>query len=127
MPPVVEDTGGARIELRLFGCWDLRVDGRGVELGRREQRLLALLALSGRRSRAYIAGTLWPDTTDKHAQESLRTAVLRSRQAVDDLLEAGRTTVALSLRVTVDVSELVRVAGAGVVNGHDARAVIAMM
>lgn len=111
MPP---ETLTTRVCLKLFGCWDLNVSGRSVELGSREQRLVALLALRGRRPRPYIAGTLWPTSTEPRAQASLRAAVLRSRQAVPGLLDAGRATVALAADVTVDVHELLHVTE----NGH---------
>lgn len=114
MPPETGTDGVDEIRLRLFGCWELVVSGRPVQLGGREQRLVALLALRGRRPRPYVAGTLWPTSTEPRAQASLRAAVLRSRQAVPGLLDAGRRTVALALGVTVDVQEMLRVAG----NGH---------
>jgi len=117
----------SQFDLRLFGCWDLRVDGRAVELGGREQRLLALLALRGRRSRSYVAGTLWPDTTENRAQTSLRTAVLRSRRVVDGILDAGRTTVALAPGVRVDVHEMLRVAEPRHAAVSDPDAITAMM
>jgi DNA-binding SARP family transcriptional activator len=116
-------TESGRLDLRLFGCWDLRVDGMVVELGRREQRLLALLALRGRRTRPYVAGTLWPDSTEHRAQTSLRAAVLRTRQAVQGILEAGRTTVGLAPGVNVDVHQLLRAAD----SDGDPRATMAVM
>src|SRR5512144_2972892 len=73
-------------DLRLFGCWDLRVGERTIKLGGREQRLLALLALRGRRPRSYVAGTLGPPSPEPRAQNSLRAAVLRSRKAAPGLL-----------------------------------------
>jgi DNA-binding SARP family transcriptional activator len=94
----------------LFGCWGLRAWGREVELGRREQRLVALLALRGRRPRPYVSGTLWPSTTETRAQASLRAAVLRTRQAVPGLLDVGRATVALAPEVVVDVHEVLQAA-----------------
>lgn len=101
----------APVELRLFGCWDLRSRAAGsIELGRREQRLVALLALRGRRPRSQIAGTLWPDTTDERALTSLRSAVLRIRRSAGDLLLVGRSTLALADHVRVDVQEMVRCA-----------------
>lgn len=99
-----------RLELRLFGCFDLRVEGRSVEMGRREQKLVAFLALRGRRSRAYVAGMLWPDTSESRAMTSLRTAVLRSRRAVPGVLETGRTNLALAADLDVDVDRLLRCA-----------------
>lgn len=122
----VTDASG-RLDLTLFGCWDLCVDGRTVSLGRREQRLLALLALRGRRPRSYVAGTLWPTSTETRAQNSLRAAVLRTRHAVPGLLDAGRTTVALAPEVHVDVHEMVRLAASGQAVGSDPRATMAML
>ena len=57
-------TSKETLELRLFGCWDLRAGSHAVPLGGREQRLVALLALRGRRARSQIAGTLWSDESD---------------------------------------------------------------
>lgn len=98
-------------ELSLFGCWDLRWRGQPVTLSGREQRLIALLALQGRRPRYYVAGTLWPESTDDRALTSLRVAALRIRQAVFGLLESDRTTIALSPNVNVDVHDLLLCAG----------------
>ena len=54
-------TSKETLELRLFGCWDLRAGSRAVPLGGREQRLVALLALRGagpgRRSRGCSGRT----------------------------------------------------------------------
>ena len=122
-----ENTQGRRFHLCLLGCWELRVSGDLVELGGREQRLLALLALHGRRSRAYVAGTLWPDSTEKRAQTSLRTAVMRTRHAVEGLLDAGRTTVSLAPGIGVDVHELRRVAESTDVPSLAPRATLAVI
>ena len=96
------------MELRLFGCWDLRAPSGAVELGGREQRLVALLALRGRRPRSQIAGTLWPDSTEDRAMTSLRSAVLRVRRSAEGLLDLGHSTLALSPDVRVDVQQVVQ-------------------
>lgn len=127
MPPEGASNGCGRIHLRLFGCWDLRVSDREVELGRREQRLVALLALRGRRPRPYVAGTLWPTTTETRAQASLRAALLHTRQAVPGLLDVGRTSVALADDVTVDVHEVLRAAASTSVIGTDSDATMALL
>lgn len=90
----------------MFGCWEVRAPAGAVELGRREQRLIAFLALHGRKPRTQVAGMLWPDTTESRAGTSLRSAVLRIRRSVVDLLDVGRTTLALGAQVRVDVHEL---------------------
>ena len=116
-----------RCHLHLLGCWDLRVSGETIELGVREQRLLALLALRGRRPRTYVAGTLWPNSTEDHALTSLRTAILRSRRAVPSILDVGRSNVALHPAVRVDVHDMLRVAEHGdgpVPNPKDSLAVL---
>jgi len=98
----------AGLELRLFGCWELHSPVGSVELGGREQRLVALLALRGRRPRVQIAGTLWPETTEERALTSLRSAVMRVRRAASGLLEIGHSTLALAPDVRVDVQQLTR-------------------
>lgn len=127
MPPEGATNGYGRTHLRLFGCWDLRVSGREVEIGRREQRLVALLALRGRRPRPYVAGTLWPATTETRAQASLRAAVLHTRQAVPGLLDVGRASVALASDVTVDVHDVLRAAANTCVTGTDSDETMALL
>ncbi|GAA1436828.1 hypothetical protein GCM10009641_37330 [Mycobacterium cookii] len=92
--------------LRLLGEWQLVVDGDVVALGGREQRLCALLALTGTRGRAQVAGTLWPESTDARALASLRRAVAQTHQRCPGLLVADRTSVALAADVEVDVHAL---------------------
>ncbi len=93
--------------LQLFGWWELRLGDESVTVGRREQRLLALLALGGRRSRVQIAGTLWPDSTERRAMTSLRSAVWHTREVTDGVLAAQQSTLGLAPHVRVDVTEVV--------------------
>src|SRR6478736_4312498 len=93
-------------DLTLLGGWELAVDGDVVALGGREQRLCALLALSGTRARAQVAGTLWPDSTDARALASLRRAVAQTHQRCAGLLAADRTSIGLAADVVVDVDAL---------------------
>ncbi len=92
--------------LVLLGRWDLVVDGESVRLGGREQRLSALLALTGRRARSQVAGVLWPESTDVRALASLRRAVLQTQRRSPGLLRADRTSIGLHPDVIVDVDEL---------------------
>lgn len=94
--------------LQLLGWWRLSRAGATIQLGGREQRLAALLALWGRRPRVLVASTLWPDTREDRARASLRTAIKRTDEHVPGLLEADRWTVGLSRRVRVDVHALLR-------------------
>ncbi len=93
--------------LQLLGCFALFVDGDLVELGGREERVLALLALRGAQRRSVLAGTLWPDTTEERALSSLRAAVMRLRRADEHLVDAGRSRIALGSSVTTDTGALV--------------------
>ncbi len=93
----------ARVHLQLLDWWELRIEGRPVAVGNREQRLLALLALAGRRSRLQVAATLWPDSTEHHATSNLRAALWHVRRVDPEVLLADRTTLALAPAVCVDV------------------------
>ena len=97
--------------LRLLGGWQLIVDGVEVELGHREQRLVALLGLTDLTGRAQVASALWPESTDEHALGSLRRAVRQCRTRSSGVLVADRLTVALDPGVRVDVDDLQRAAG----------------
>ncbi|MCW2736975.1 BTAD domain-containing putative transcriptional regulator, partial [Nocardioides sp.] len=101
----------APVCLRLLGGWQLIVDGAEVELGHREQRLVALLGLTDLTVRAQVASVLWADSTDEHALGSLRRAVRQCRTRCAGVLVADRLTVALDPGVRVDVDDLRRAAG----------------
>lgn len=104
---VFQGTISGSLTLQLFGWWRLCHRGRGIELGGREQRLTALLALRGTRPRLHIAATLWPDTREDKALASLRAAVLRTQRRAPGLLVASRSTIGLHPDVAVDVRDLV--------------------
>lgn len=92
--------------LSLLGGWQLVEDGVSIALGGREQRLCALLALTGARARAQVAGTLWPESTDARALASLRRALAQTRDRCPGLVVADRTSVGLAPDVVVDVGVL---------------------
>jgi DNA-binding SARP family transcriptional activator len=96
--------------LQLLGWWDLRRGDDSIPLGRREQRLVALLALTGRRTRGQLAGTLWPESSERHALSSLRAAVWNTRRTAGDVLLAQQHTLALAGHLTVDVNQLMGLA-----------------
>jgi DNA-binding SARP family transcriptional activator len=98
-------SGAAPLHLTLLGGWQLRRAGEPVALPMAVQRLVALLALSGPRPRAAIAGTLWPDGTDQRAFGSLRTTLWRLQSSGLRLLAADPSALMLSPGVRVDVHE----------------------
>src|SRR5262249_1458676 len=74
--------------------------------------LLAFLALHRHPlMRVYVAGTLWIDSSERHANACLRTTLWRLRQPPDRrLVVASFSHVALAPEVSVDVTELYAVA-----------------
>ena len=76
----------AALCLRLFGPFEAQVNRRSLPRlrSRKGQWLLALLALRAGRAveRAWVAGTLWPDTTEENALVSLRQTLTDLRRAL---------------------------------------------
>ncbi|MGX7677605.1 AfsR/SARP family transcriptional regulator [Jatrophihabitans sp. DSM 45814] len=89
----------------LFGSLRLYRGGAEVVLKSREQRLIALLALEGYRPRSYLAGRLWPETTEARAAGSLRAAVCRIERAAPGLLRVEDRQVGFGPSVSVDLDE----------------------
>lgn len=90
----------------LLGGFSLAVRGTSVCLGAGSQRLIALLALSGRTvSRASVASKLWADTPSAKARCSLRTAIWRANTDAE-LIEASGDLICINESVVVDVHAL---------------------
>ncbi|HLF02390.1 MAG TPA: tetratricopeptide repeat protein [Anaerolineales bacterium] len=90
------------LQVRLLGQFDVRLDGRPVEIASRPaQALLACLCLTvgTPHRRETLAAHFWPDTTDANARSNLRHALWRLRSALDahgDYLLADQHTVAFN-------------------------------
>src|SRR5258708_38941190 len=94
------------LEIRLFGSPQvhlagepaLRVRNRPVEW------LLALLVLRGPGpvSRSWLAGTLWPESTEEQALLNLRVSLMRLRQALGP--EAARVVSPDKRNLRLDLS-----------------------
>src|SRR5262245_1003714 len=78
VPPAQE------VRLCLLGSWRLLPGGDGP-VPPNGQRLLAMLALLGRQSRAHVAATLWPDIDDERASGRLRSLLWRLDRRVVEL------------------------------------------
>jgi len=92
--------------LRLLRGFELSQDDEVVRLPLSAQRLAAFLALQDRPlHRVHVAGMLWIDSTEEHANASLRTALWRLRRVGLPLVVATSTHLMLSDRVPVDVRE----------------------
>ena len=92
-------------ELGLLGGFAFSVGGEallGITGGSR--RLLAFLALRDRpATRDQVAGSLWPDSTDEHANASLRSAMSRLNISAPSAMKATHGDLALEAGVVVDV------------------------
>ncbi|MGZ6643982.1 MAG: AfsR/SARP family transcriptional regulator [Solirubrobacteraceae bacterium] len=77
-----------------------------VAVGDCGARLLALLALrESRITRCGTAGTLWPETSDEHAQSSLRSALRRLPGAARRAVDVTGHDLSLAPGVEVDLRE----------------------
>jgi DNA-binding SARP family transcriptional activator len=94
--------------LRLMNCWGLASGSGSISIGTREQRLITFVALHGRRRRSYIAGVLWPDSTERRAHGNLRASLFQVQRNAPGLLDADRTTIDLADGVQVDVEDFRR-------------------
>ena len=98
--PRVALLGGFALEVRRTGSVTALDD-----LPRGAQRLIAHLGLCGRPGRSAIAGHLWPEVPEAHAQGSLRSAVWRVQKVVPGLVEVSGGALGLAPGVRVDVRE----------------------
>jgi DNA-binding SARP family transcriptional activator len=98
----------ARLEpgrLQVFNNWSLARGNERPDVGLREKRVLALLALTGARSRSYIAGILWPASSERHAGANLRESLSRLHRQVPGIVVARAGTVDLDPRIALDLAE----------------------
>jgi len=113
MPPPAEVVAAATDDttsvcLSLLDGFELRHDGKEVELPPAAQRLLAFLALHDRPlTRVYVAGALWLDATEERSRANLRATLWRLRRPGAPLVEVSTTHVRIGREVVVDVTSLV--------------------
>jgi len=101
----------SQLRLGLLGNFTLSDGGIDVSLRRGSERLIAFLAIRERTSRrAKVAGTLWPDSDEPHAQASLRSALSRLQGIGCNLVEAGPNALCLAEEVGVDIADARRLA-----------------
>jgi DNA-binding SARP family transcriptional activator len=93
--------------IRLLDGWTLLRRSEEIPIRSREQRLLAVLALQGSRPRSYLAGLLWPESSESRALANLRAAVWRIVHSARGLILHDRSRVAITQAVRVDVDDMV--------------------
>ena len=73
------------LQIRLLGQFDVRADGRRVNIpSRTAQSLFSYLALTAGtvHRREKLAGIFWPDTSDENARKNLRQELWRIRKGI---------------------------------------------
>jgi DNA-binding SARP family transcriptional activator len=94
----------------LLGGFLLTFDDKVIETPLSAQRFVALVALLHHSAtRAKVAGTLWPDSTEERAAANLRTMLWRQHE-ICQMIQVTRIRVSLAPSVTVDVDSLSAVA-----------------
>ena len=102
--PSLDHAGLAHIS--LLGSFELRCDGKDVQLPMSACRLLAFLALRERPvSRSYAADMLWLEVPCDRAHANLRNALWRVHRAGCVLVDRRGEQLRLSKGVHVDVHE----------------------
>jgi DNA-binding SARP family transcriptional activator len=110
----------AQVRIALLRGFELTCDGTSVALPLSAQRVLAFLALSERPlHRVYVAGKLWIDSSEEHANASLRTALWRLKQTGVPLVTATSTQLGLRAEVEVDVRAVAAAAHAALHESSD--------
>jgi DNA-binding SARP family transcriptional activator len=95
------------VSLALLDGFELRRGGRVVSLPFSAQRLLAFIALHDRPvRRLYIAGRIWMDSSQEHANANLRTALWRLRRPGCALVETPGGEIGLARHVAVDARDV---------------------
>jgi SARP family transcriptional regulator, regulator of embCAB operon len=88
----------------LLGGFGLFWGNALLNVPRASQRLVAFLALHGGMvRRTAVAGSLWPDASERHAHCNLRQALARLPRTARKALAASRLELGLAEGVTVDI------------------------
>jgi DNA-binding SARP family transcriptional activator len=96
-----------RLRLTLLNRFQLSRDDEAIALPNGAQRLLAFLAVRGRRvQRLSVACTLWIDVSEQRATANLRSAVWRLKEVADGLVDADQSELGLTRDVQVDLHRL---------------------
>jgi DNA-binding SARP family transcriptional activator len=94
------------IELHLMNGFELRCAGKPAAPPLAVQRVFAFLALQGRPvQRLYVAGRLWPDSSEPRAMASLRSALWRAKSSALAVIRAMDSRLTLDPGVRIDVRE----------------------
>jgi predicted ATPase/DNA-binding SARP family transcriptional activator len=94
------------MEIRLLGPPLVRLGKEILSLGPKAAALVAYLAVEGISSRERVLGQLWPESSQKKAQGSLRYLLHSLRKSVSDLIDTDTQSLALNEGARVDILQL---------------------
>lgn len=114
-PSASVQESGSRLDVRpvaatlsLLGSFSLECAGEFLTLPGTTQRLLAFLALNRTAvHRLFVAGTLWPETSERRANGNLRTTLWRLNGVSESIVVNRGDCLALDPRVEVDLYRVV--------------------
>lgn len=96
-----------RPSVSLLGGFELRRGDGAVPVPMSVERVVAFVALHVRPvNRSFVAGTLWPETTDHRAAANLRSALWRLRRLSPGLLRTSPEYLELVARAEVDTTDV---------------------
>jgi DNA-binding SARP family transcriptional activator len=86
------------VHLSLLGGFAVRRGADTIAMSASAQRVLAFVALHGSAClrRSFVAGSIWPDATERHATGNLRTALWRLRRLGIPILDVPSAAAALA-------------------------------
>src|SRR4029077_9004388 len=97
--------------VKLLGGFEFRRGDEAVPLPLSVQRVVAFLALhEGPLQRVHVAGALWIDSTEEHANARLRTGLWPGQQVRPTLVSRTSTHLALGDDIPVDAGEIASLA-----------------
>jgi DNA-binding SARP family transcriptional activator len=91
-----------------------------VRVAKPAQRLTALIALAGAHEPQYLAGRLWPESSEAQAQANLRSTLSRLHSSGIPVVHREQVLLALDGGLAVDVHEFCRSADAVVLTPETA-------
>ncbi|MEA2195601.1 MAG: hypothetical protein QOG42_2035 [Solirubrobacteraceae bacterium] len=99
------------ISLSLLRSFELRIDGRPVQVPLGSQRVVAFLVLNRSRvARIFLAGNLWIDASEERAAAALRTALWRLGRPAGAIVRSQGPWLSIDPAVEVDVDAATRTA-----------------
>lgn len=123
---LVTAADGTAVQLVLLGQFAVMHAAARLELPPSVQRVLVLVALHDRPlRRAYVAGSLWPETSEERAHASLRSALWRLGRTGHVLVEGSSGCLRLGDGVAVDLLEAEALARAALAGTTDDAAAVA--